>query len=241
MINFIIGSNHNLAVIIKSVIESYMMNFDIEVKYHLFYSYNELFEQKAPKIIGFKVFIMIDDELNNGIKATKLIRNILDDWNSIIIIVSNNDKLNLSLSDERLFIFDCITNNSNLNIILREDLSHILKNYDNREKCLTFESNRVIKKIDFKSIDMIIKEKDSKKCIIKSTHGNYYVPETLSKVGERLDNRFVKISRSCIINGEKITEYDKSKNKLTLRNGIVSFDISRDFKKKLSNYVINYK
>ena len=239
MINFIIGSNHNLAVNIKSLIESYMMNFDIEVKYHLFYNYNEIFDQKPPKIIGFKVFIMIDDELNNGIKATKFIRNILDDWNSIIILVSNNE--NLNISDKRLYIFDCITNNSNLKIILREDLSHIIKNYDNREKCLTFESNRVIKKIDFKSIDMIIKEKDSKKCIIKATHGNYYIPETLSKVGERLDNRFVKISRSCIINGEKITEYDKSKNKLTLRNGIVSFDISRDYKKKVSNYVINYK
>ena len=88
---------------------------------------------------------------------------------------------------------------------------------------------------------MIIKEKDSKKCLLKSNHGNYYIPETLNKIEDRLDNRFVKINRSCIINIDDLLEYDLNENKITMKSGDVSYDISRENKKKVSNYFNNYK
>ena len=46
-------------------------------------------------------------------------------------------------------------------------------------------------------------------------------------------SRFIKINRSCIVNGDKVVEYDQNENKITLKNGFTSFDISRDNRKNI--------
>lgn len=234
MINFIISSN-NYSSKTKEIIDSYMMNYDIEVKYHLLNNYKE----EIKKINGYKVFL-IEIDKNNSLDLVKYIREELDDWNSLIILISDN-KVIENIIGTRLFLFDIIYRNNSFEKILKEDIERIIKNYDHREKCLIFENNRIVKKIDFKSIIMINKEKDSKKCLIKSSHGNYYVPESLCKISKRLDKRFVQTNRSCIINGDEIVEYNPNENKLLLRNGMVYLDISREKKKEVCKYVTNYK
>ena len=232
MINFIISDEYNDAVKTKTIIENYMMNFDIEVRYHLF-SIEDNLKEKINRIKGFKVYI-IDNYKEFGIEYAEYIRSELDDWNSIIILVTKHSEIkNEYYIGRKLFLFDCIIKDYFFEKILREDLVHLKKYYDNREKCLSFESERTIKKLDFKNIEMITKEKDSKKCIIKSSLGSYYASESLKEVCKRLDNRFIKINRSCIVNGDKVVEYDQSSNKITLKNGSISYDISRDNKKNI--------
>ena len=65
--------------------------------------------------------------------------------------------------------------------------------------------------------------------------------ESLKDVSGRLDDRFIKINRSCIINSDKVIEYDPSLNKITLKNGITSYDVSRDNKKTISSLFIKHK
>ena len=236
MINFIICSNnYEKQKETKEVIVKYMMNYDIDYKYHVF---NNDYEVKNNKISGYNVYL-IDIINNDSINLVKYIREELDDWNSIIILMSDNQVID-NIYGKRLFLFDIIYQNKSFNKILIEDLNRIIKNYDHREKCLTFEANRVVKKVDFKSIIMINKEKDSKKCLLTSSYGEYYVTETLSGISKRLDNRFIKTNRSCIVNKDQIIEYDSNKNKITFKNGIVSFNISREQKKNISNYVTKY-
>ena len=239
MINFIISSNYDEVKNIKTVINSYMMNYDLEVKYHLLN--NKLKENKdiIKTINGFKVYLLTIENLNdNNIQLTNFIRNIEEDWNSIIIFILKNKTIKNKLLSKRIFLLDIICQDELFNKIFKENLKIILKNYDNREMCLTIETNRIIKKIDLKNIEMITKEKDSKKCIIKSNYGNFYTPESLKSVITRLDDRFIKTSRSCIINKDKVTEYNPNENKITLNNGIVSFDISRENKKLLSKSIL---
>lgn len=240
MINYIISDEYNDAVKTKTIIENYMMNFDIEVRYHLF-NISDSFEEKIKEINGFKVYILNDDIKRIGIEYAEYIRSELDDWNSIIILVTNHNEIRNEFVGKKLFLFDLIVKDCFYKKSLTIDLMHIKKYYDNRDNCLTFEQNRIIKKLDFKNIDMIEKEKDSKKCVIKSSLGEFYTSENLKDVCKRLDDRFIKINRSCIINGDKVIEYDLNKNKITLKNGITSFDISRDNKKNISTKIINNK
>lgn len=241
MINYIISDEYNDAVKTKTIIENYMMNFDIEVRYHLF-NIDDNFAEKIKNIKGFKVYILNNDSIKGlGIKYAEYIRSELDDWNSIIILVTKHSEIKNEYIGKRLFLFDCVIKDCFYKKILREDLSHIRKNYDNRHKCLTFESNRIIKKLDFRNIEMITKEKDSKKCIINSSIGDFYISESLKNVCKRLDNRFIKINRSCIINSDKISEYDLNENKITFKNGMTSFDISRDNKKEIFLKISNKK
>ena len=234
MITYIISDEYKDAVKTKTIIDNYMMNFDIEVRYHLFSSIDKKIKTEIQNIKGFKVYILGNDSIKgNGISIAEYIRGELDDWNSIILLVSNHRELENEFVGKRLFLFDRITKNCFYEKILKEDLKHILKNYNNREKCLTFESNRIIKKLDFRSIEMITKEKDSKKCVINTSLGKYYTSESLKDVSKRLDSRFIKINRGCIINSDKVVEYNIIENKVTLKNGITSYDISRDNKKIL--------
>ena len=241
MINYIISDEYNDAVKTKTIIENYMMNFDIEVKYHL-YNINDNFKKEIKIIKGFKVYILNNNSNKGlGIEYAEYIRSELDDWNSIIILVSNHSEIKNEYIGKKLFLFDCIVKDCFYEKVLKEDLKHIKKYYDNRDTCLTFEQNRIIKKLDFRNIDMIVKEKDSKKCIIKSSLGSFYASESLKDVCERLDNRFIKINRSCIINGDKVIEYDLNENKITMKNGYTSFDISRENKKNLFSKITNNK
>lgn len=238
MITYIISDEYKDAVKTKTIIDNYMMNFDIEVKYHLFSNIDENIKNEIKNIKGFKVYILNNDSLKgNGINIAEYIRGELDDWNSIILLVTNHRELENEFVGKRLFLFDLITKNCFYEKILKEDLRRILMNYNNREKCLTFESNRIIKKLDFRNIAMITKEKDSKKCVINSSLGDYYTSESLKDVCKRLDSRFIKINRGCIINSDKVIEYNTIENKLTLKNGITSYDISRDNKKALSSKI----
>ena len=51
MINFIICDDNNMYVEkIKNIVENYMMNFDIECKYHLFEDYDPKFEHEMEKL-----------------------------------------------------------------------------------------------------------------------------------------------------------------------------------------------
>ena len=238
MINFIINDSSEWSNTIKNIIDKHMMNYDIEVKYHLL----KKIKGKIETIKGFKVYIINCDPKNGeGFKNSEYIRNDLDDWNSIIILLTNHNEMKYEVIGKRLFLFDFICKKNHFEEILREDIERITKNYNNREKCLIFQSNRILRKIDYKNIDMIIKEKESKKCLLKASHGSYYIPESLNKIETRLDDRFVKINRSCIINSDEIIEYDLNENKITLKNGDVSFDISRDCKKNLNSYFNRYK
>lgn len=239
MINFIICDDNKIFVDrIQKIVKCYMMNFDIDEKFYLFDGYGKDFKDAVKKINGFKAFILdIETKDGSGIDATRYIREELDDWNSLIILLTAHNELKYEALGNRLFLLDFINKFDNYEKKLREDLERIKKHYDHREKCLTFESNRTTKRIDFKHIVMIEKEKDSKRCLIKTTYGDYIINKTLNNVHKELDTRFIKVSRSLIINLDQVMEYDHAENKLTFKNGIVSYDISRGYKKKVTNSV----
>ncbi len=241
MINFIIKDDYDCENRIINTIDSYMMSYDIEVKYHLIKNIDELKEQ-SNKIKSYKVYVLnLDTEKDIDLSYANYIREEQDDWSSIIIIVTKYNEMKYEVVNNRLFLFDFIVKNIYFDKRLKEDLKHIKSIYDNREKCLIFESNRIISKIDFKCINVIEKEKNSKRCKLKSSDGNYFIPETLNKIEKRLDERFIKVNRSCIVNCDEINEIDLNDNKIYLKCCEDTYDISRDNKKKVSSYFNNYK
>ena len=239
MINFIICDDNNMYVEkIKNIVENYMMNFDIECKYHLFEDYDPKFEHEMEKLSGFNICIFdIETKVSSGIDAARYIREELDDWNTVIILLTAHNELKYEALGNRLYLFDFINKFDNYQERIKEDLERIKKNYDNRQKCLTFEINRVVKRVDFKHIIYIEKEKDSKRCLLKTTYSDYVVFMTLNNILKKLDNRFIKTSRSLIINVDQVKEYDSAENKIVFKNGLCTYDISRAYKKKVFDNV----
>lgn len=243
MINFIICDDNEMFVTkLKKITENYMMNFDLENKYYMFSDYDRDFKETIKKINGFNVYLLdIETKNGSGLDASRYIREELDDWSSVIILITAHNELKYEALGNRLFLLDFINKFDDYEKKLKEDLERVKKNYDHREKSLTFEYNRVIKKIEFKHIVMIEKEKDSKRCLISTTYGEYVICKSLNTVLKLLDDRFIKVSRSTIINLDQINEYDSVENKITFKNGITTYDISRDYKKRVINSVRSSK
>ena len=57
----------------------------------------------------------------------------------------------------------------------------------------------------------------------------------------KLDDRFIKISRSTIININQVSEYNKITNEITFLNGDKTTDISRQYKKDIVEHVCGFR
>ena len=241
VLNFIICDDEKeFRDLIKGEIDKFMMNYDVDYKKYECESYEEDFEALARKEMGFKVYFFdIKTKNGSGLDAARFIREELDDWNSIIIIVTAFAEYRYEALSNRLYLLDFISKFDNCKTKLKETLKIIYKQYNSREKCLNYEYNYTLYKIGLKNIIFIEKEQDSKRCIIHTDYGTFKAPYTLNAISKELDKRFLKVHKSLILNTDKIRSYDIKENEVLFDNGVTTNLISRSGKKELIEYVTN--
>ncbi len=239
MINFIICEEDTpFVTIYKKVIDKIMMNYDIEYDYHIFKGYNAKWKEFTSKETGFKVFIMaVKTNEGSGLDAARFIRESLDDWQSMIIMISAYLDYKYEALSKRLMLIDFISKFDNIECRLGEAIKISLKNYDKRPKTLKFTYKKTLYNIEFSKILYIEKEQDNKRCICKTIEGNYYISGNLSTVKKMLDHRFLQICRSIIINGEQIQSFNIKSNIITFKNKEELNAISRNKKKDIIKYI----
>ena len=241
MLNFIICDDEkDFRGLINKEVEKFMMNYDVNYKVYQFETYDEKFEKIARSDLGFKVYFFdIKTSKGSGLDAARFIREELDDWNSIIIIVTAFSEYRYEALSNRLYLLDFISKFDNCKKKIKEILKIVYKNYNSREKCLNYEYNYILYKIELKNIIFIEKEQDSKRCIIYTTYGTFKAPFTLSAIYKQLDKRFLKVHKSLILNIDKIKTYDTKENEVLFVNGMSTNLISRTGRKELVEYVTN--
>ena len=241
MLNFIICDDElEFRKLIIDEIDKFMMNYDAEYKKYECENYEKDFETLARKELGFKVYFFdIKTKNGSGLDAARFIREELDDWNSIIIIVTAFAEYRYEALSNRLYLLDFISKFDNCKSKLKETLKIIYKQYNSREKCLSYEYNYTLYKIELKDIIFIEKEQDSKRCIIHASYGTFKAPFTLNALSKQLDKRFLKVHKSMILNIDKISTYNTKENEVLFVNGMSTNLISRAGKKELIEYVTN--
>ena len=247
MIRFIVGEDFDsYAEKYKKIIDNFMMNYDVDYSYTRFKEYNQDFNNETKKEGGFKVYILDIEILNgkvskdiNGLDAARYIREEVDDWNSIIIILTIHNEYRYEALGNRLFILDFVCKLDNYEKKLKELLNITMRNYGARDKCLCYKFDGVVKRIDYKHIITVEKEKDGKKCLVKTTYNEEIMYTTVKSIAKKVDNRFIKINRSILSNIDFIASYDQKENKLVYKNGMVSYDTSRENRKEVAKRVNN--
>ena len=241
VLNFIICDDEKeFRKLIIDEIDKFMMSYDIEYNKYEFDSYEEDFESLARKEMGFKVYFFdIKTKNGSGLDAARFVREELDDWSSIIIIVTAFAEYRYEALSNRLYLLDFISKFDNCKQKLKETLKIIYKQYNSREKCLNYEYNYTLYKIELKNIIFIENEQDTKRCIVHTDYGTFKAPFTLSAISKQLDKRFLKVHKSLILNTDKIREYDTKENEVLFDNGMSTNLISRSGKKELIEYVTN--
>ena len=235
MINFIILEDDLLHINkYKKIIDKVMMNYDINYTLTIYDKYTNNIKNTL-KEESFKIYIL--DYNKNTIEMIKYIREYLDDWQSLIILLFNNIDDKDKVINKNYFIVDYLNKNSNFKTKLTRNIEVCLKNYDKRPNSLKYTYKRVVYNIKYKSILYIEKEQDNKRCIIKTKDNEYYIPGTLNNIEKLLDKRFYKCSRSYIVNLEQVTKYDMKNNVLVLKNIKLPGAVSREKKKEIMNYL----
>jgi len=240
MINFLIcEDNQTFANTVKRIVNNYMMNFDIDYNCRIFSGYGEEFKKIAKADdIGFKVFLLdIKTKEGSGLDAARMIREELDDWVSIIAIITSFNQYKYEALGNRLYLMDFINKLDNCEVNIKKMLERSMKHYDKRYKSLSYEYNHNMKKIEFRHIIYVEKEQDSKRCIIKTTYGMHVIPKTLNDTLKLLDERFIKVHRSMIINTDYIDEYKHDSNEIIFKNGEHTSLIARSMKRELKRSV----
>ena len=239
MINYIIcDDNKDFLKKQKAIIDNFMMNYDIDYKCFLFTEYDDEFNKTALLDSGFKIFLLdIQTKKGSGLDAARIIREAYDDWVSVILIITAFNEFKYEALENRLYLLDFINKLNNYEEKIKEDLERALKHYNKRDKSLKYEYNHILKQIEFRHIIFIEKEPDSKRCRIKTTYGEQIINKNLTDTYKLLDERFIKTSRSMIINVDQISEYNLISNKVIFKSGDYTYQVSRGMKKELKKVV----
>lgn len=240
MIKFIICEDEKvLATEYKDEIDKFMMKFDYEYKCQLFTGYTKEFEKLAKEDKDFKIYLLdIKTTEGSGLDAARMIREEYNDWTSLIIIITSYNEYKYDAFGKRLMLVDFINKLDKCKEHLQESLAVCMKLYDTRPKALKYVYKNTVHNLDYRHIVYIDKEQDSKRCTIHMINKETVPYQgTINNLIDILDDRFVKISRSAIINTDHINKFDLKENKIEFKNGDTTEDISRDMKRGIVDHV----
>ena len=224
MINFIIEDND-----LKKIINKIMMNYN--------YKYNI---QNYSKEINTTNIYILDYDPNRILNLSKLknIRYNLNDWSSIIILVTKNNKIKNDLFNKKYLILDII-NINNIEKRLKEDINLIINHIFQKFNNLNYNYKNIYYSIPFQDIYYIENDSTNKRCLIKTFEDTFYMPESISKILNQLDKNFIKCSRSYIINLKKVRYFSIKNNIIYFNKEIKVYEVSRNKKKELINFLRN--
>ena len=174
MIDYLImEDNINDLLTYKNIIDKVMMNYDIEYKFNVFSGYTNNWK-KLSKNDNFKVYILdLKTKEGSGLDAARYIREELDDWQSMIIVVTAYPEFKFEALGKRLMLVDFVNKFDNFNQRLTQAIQISLKNFDKRPNSLKYTYKKTVYNIEFSKIIYIEKEQDNKRCIIKAMEKDY--------------------------------------------------------------------
>ena len=236
MINFIIcDDNQYVQELNEKVIAKVAMPYDFDYNVHLFDKYNMKFKKIINDSSSSKIYIL-DLEMpgKSGLDITREIRKY--DWNSIIIILTSHDELELRILKEKLLIFDFISKFDKPEIKLEETLNLVLNKLSNN-KLINFKSNKELHQLSLDEIYYIYKDNYLNKSVIVTNKEEFPVSDSLNRISEKLDKRFVKTHRSCFVNINRIKSVDFNNNIILFDNKKPIDLLSRNYKKELRDRI----
>lgn len=232
MINFIIcEDNKYVREIHENIISKIVMPHDFNYVVHSFDRYNIKLRNLIHTQSDIKIYIL-DLELpkKSGIDIAREIRKV--DWNSVIIILTSHDELELKLLKERLLILDFISKFDDYEKHLIDSINMVLKRA-NTKNTLSFKSNKELNHVKFDNILYFYKDNETNKIKLVTYDREYYIRDSLTNLIKKLDSRFHQSHRACYINIDAVTKIDFKNNIIYFSNNISTDYLSRNYKKEL--------
>lgn len=200
--------------LLNEVLFSANVEYDILEYSHLTDELKTVINNSNPK-----VYIM-DIDLNSkvsGLDIGKYIRNY--DWDSEIIYITNHDKMFEKVFRNIYKVFDFIEKFDSMEDRFKNDINQILLRKWDKKKYI-YSNNRISFEIYLDDILYLYRDTVERKVAIKTVKGNiFYVNKNINQIIEDLDERFIQVHRSCIVNKDKVNVYNWAKGYFVLDTG----------------------
>lgn len=232
MLNFIIcEDNSYVRKIYEDIISKITMPYDFTYNIYSFSKYDSKLKNIINTPSDLNIYLL-DLELpgKSGIEIAREIRKI--DWDSIIIVLTSHDELELRLFKEKLLILDFISKFEDYESRLTETIKMVIEK-SNIKNSISFKSNKELHHVKIDNILYVSRDTYQEKTKLVTTDNEYYIRDSLLKVVEKLDTRFYKTHRACFVNIERIHHIDFKENIIYFENDKSTDLLSRNCKKGL--------
>ena len=231
MVRFVIvEDDQEMVKKVENVIKKSMFDKDVIYDKAIYSKYNKDLANEIKDFSMIKIYIM-DIELANSLSGIEIARKIREnDWESNIIFITTHDKMFESVFRKIFNVFDFIEKFDNMEDRLEKDILDIAKhNFD--YKTFKYSTNNVDIQLYLKSINYFTRDPKERKIIINTDKNEFYINMTIKELEEKLDFRFVKVSRSTIVNIDNIEEINWNKGFFILKNGEIKYLVTKNYNK----------
>lgn len=227
MIDYIVYDNQVEQT--EKVIDCVMMNNSMEYKVHKYGIFEKNFRDIIEKKSSYKVYILnIDVKGVSSLEIARLVRE--SDVDSILIFCSENyEKYQKDLIKSRFTIFDFIDKCHDYESELKISIEAAIQQF-NRKNAIRFKSQSIVYTIVTKDILYIMRNKD-RTCTIQMSENSIVVKgKSLKYFMGILDDRFVRTHRACIVNYDRIVQYNQKNRTILFDNNMGTDLVSSSFK-----------
>ena len=194
----------------ERVINDVLFESDKDYEIYTFTKYNNELKTLIEDNSEQKIYLM-DLELDPKHTGMDILREIReDDWDSEIIVLTNHDRMFETVHKEIYKTFDFIEKFDNFENRLKNDIKKIInKKYDTGK--FLYNNKKISLQIYYKDIMYIYRDTVERKLIIKTTNNEFLVNMSIADILKKLDKRFTRCHKSCIINEDRVVEKNYSK------------------------------
>ena len=189
----------------ERVVNEVLFKSDKEYEIYSFSKYNKELHELIQDNSEQKVFLM-DLELDPKHTGMDILREIReDDWDSEIIILTNHDRMFETVHKEIYKVFRFIEKFDSFEQRLKKDLKIIINKKHDTDKFI-YNNKKISLQIYLKDIIYIYRDTIDRRLIIKTTNNEFIVNMSISDILKKLDNRFTRCHKSCILNEDRVVE-----------------------------------
>ena len=232
----VVEDDKNTQMLVKKALRELDIFKDEEIKVEYYTKYNNALKETILNQEDHKIYIL-DIQLETTVSGIDIAKYIRDrDWDSEIIFITNHDKLFETVYRNIYEVFDFIEKFHGFGSKLKKDMKEIFKrNFDN--KMFKFSNRNGNLQIYYRSILYLYRDTEERKLVVKTERSSYTIGLNVSDSLKYLDHRFMMVHRACVVNMDKVENFNWSKGYFKLYSGEKVHMLSRKYRKEVEDYI----
>lgn len=238
MINFIIVDDNSMwREQVSSTIDKIMIKTNFEYNKKLFEEYDDMFNEYANKDLENKIYILdIKTPNMNGLDIARKIRK--NDKDAIIIFLTAHEEYSIKILKTIMEVFCLISKKEDVENSLDKTILKILERINKEKNIIKIIEPTSIYAIPLEKVLYITTDNKKRKTIIKTELRKLYCNKTLKYFEEEYKDVLIRTHKSCLVNFNKVIDFDFKEQKIYFNNKITVELLSRKYKDKIKERIL---